>query len=162
MGLLLPRHRILHLPLLKFIKFLSAISPIIYCISHFSQLCIACKLAESAFGPIVQIVKENDKWYWCQYQLLGYSTCDWHPDGLHTTDDNSLSPAIQPIFKSPHCLFIEVILHHLAYEEVVGDNVKTTYTALSQPTEPVLSWKVIRSVRHDFDYSKSSSRLQYV
>ncbi|KAK4816506.1 hypothetical protein QYF61_017467 [Mycteria americana] len=42
----------------------------VWCINHFSQFCITCKLAESALWPTIQVIQEDIKYCSPQYPLL--------------------------------------------------------------------------------------------
>jgi len=59
--LFLPRCRILHIPLLNFMRFL------ISCISHYFQFCAFCERAEGSLCPTVQFINEEVKQYRTQY-----------------------------------------------------------------------------------------------
>jgi len=67
---------------------------------------ILCKLGEGVLCPIIQVINEAVKQFWLQYQPLGYITNGWSSDGLWVADKNPLSTAVQPVFSTPHCLFM--------------------------------------------------------
>jgi len=43
----------------------------IWCISHSPQFCNICKLPEDVLCPSMQVINEDVKQYWVQYQPLG-------------------------------------------------------------------------------------------
>lgn len=51
-------------------------STTIWCITHSSKFCFVCKLAEVALCPIVQVITEDVKQCWTQYQHLGHTVRD--------------------------------------------------------------------------------------
>lgn len=44
---------------------------------------------------------------------------------LHATDHHSMGLTVHPVFHSPHCLPIHFVFHHILYEELMGDSVRS-------------------------------------
>ena len=89
-------------------------------ISHSSQLCITCKLAEDMLCPISQVINEDVEKDWPQYWFLGYSATYWPPTGLRAMDHNLLGPAIQPVFSSCYRPLTEPVLYLLVKEDIMA------------------------------------------
>jgi len=94
-------------------------------VSHYSQLSIISKLAEGAFYSFIQVIYENVKQNWTQYQPVGDSTSYSPPIRLCASDQNPLSSAGQPVLHPPHCRLICPTLRRLTYEDVMKDSVKS-------------------------------------
>lgn len=74
---------------------------------HFTQFHVICAFTEGALYPIIQIVNEDIKHDWIQYQSLGYSVLYWPSNSLCTTDQCPLNPVTQPVLNPPQHLFIQ-------------------------------------------------------
>lgn len=88
-----------------------------------SLFCNVCEVAEGSLCPVVQVINEEVKQYWTQYQSLEYTTSYLPPTGLHATYLNLLDPAIKTVFNLHHCLFILPVICHPVYKDVIGDRV---------------------------------------
>lgn len=55
------------------------------------QLGVVCKL----FDLLVEVIHEDVKENWLQYQTLGNTICGWLPTGFNYAHHHSLDPVIQ-------------------------------------------------------------------
>lgn len=133
LRLFLLRHRTLHFPLLNFIRLLAAHFPsllfslygntILLCISHSSQFCTICELAEGAFCTIIWVINEDFEQFWPWYQPLWYTTSYF---GLLITP---LSSALQ---FSTHVVIHSFIPHFMRFSlritrQIVENNVESLF-----------------------------------
>lgn len=104
-----PRCRILHLPLLNFVRFpfpptlqlvqVSLTAP--WCASH-SYFSIMRRFLEDTFCPFIQVIGEDIEQVWTQYWHLGNTTRYRSPARLFIDDHNILRSGIQPVLNLPH------------------------------------------------------------
>lgn len=89
-----------------------------------TAVCSVSVTYQRVLRSIIQVINEEVKQCWPQYQPPGCTTSDWPPGGLHATDRRPLVPALQPDFKPPHCPFMSSIFHQFVYKDVIGDSVE--------------------------------------
>lgn len=118
-----PVCRTLHVPLLNFIKSLSA---------HLSSLLKTLRIAAQPSGvsttPPSFVAPANllrvhsassersDQKDRTHHSLLGYTAIYWPPTRLCAMDHHPLGPAVQPLFNPPHHLLNQPIYQQLVYE----------------------------------------------
>ncbi|KAK4818679.1 hypothetical protein QYF61_017424 [Mycteria americana] len=137
MGLLWPKCRTLHLPLLNPIQLApahrSSLSrslcralPPLRQINTPAQLGVIFKLTEGALDPFIQIIDKDIKQDWPQHRALGNTACDRPPTGVNSIHHHSLGPAIQPVLYPAKSTPIQAMSSQFLQENAVGNAQDTT------------------------------------
>lgn len=92
-----------------------------WCISHFLEFCVICRLAEGTLYPSTEVINEDAKQSRPLHWPLGLTTGDWPLVVLHAASCNSLSLAVQSVFcsLSTSLACTLSLLHHVIYSSAL-------------------------------------------